>query len=185
MDEPTDASADAPIQPQDAAEAGSDGAVPLRQPALSELLERYRAWSPQPAMPQSISAEIFSLCRLPTSLEQSFADSEHGQGRYLQDWLNDSARSMFESKRTPFAVGAAIVKEKLASDSTGKLVLAARGLMIKREPGFDPAHGDWEFGYWEPAVGLSSGPESARACGGCHAGAGTDFVFLDQTWRRM
>lgn len=167
--------------------AKDSGALPdddAPRPSLVELLDLYRAWRPRQAAPQSISAEIFGLCRLPSLPEQRFAASEHGDGRYLQDWLNPSARDAFQTKTTPFPVGAAIVKEKLSTDAAGKLVLAARGLMIKRATGFDPAHGDWEFGYWEPATGMSSGEQTARHCGGCHASAPNDFVFLDQSWRQ-
>ena len=61
--------------------------------------------------------------------------------------------------------------------------MVALGLMIKRGPGFDPAHGDWDFGYWEPASGLASGAEPAQHCGNCHAGSKTDYVFVDMSWR--
>jgi hypothetical protein len=175
----TDAGAqrDAGDQP----DAAHDAAA--HKPALAELMEQYRSWSPRQAMPQSISTQIFTLCRLPTSAEQMFTESEHGEYRYLQDWLNPAAEETFESKDTPFPVGAAIVKEKLLHADAGAIAVVARGLMIKRAPGFDPEHGDWEFGYWEPDAGLASGRETARPCGGCHAGAPTDFVFLDQSWR--
>ena len=61
--------------------------------------------------------------------------------------------------------------------------LAALGLMVKREPGYDPTTGDWEFGYWEPDTGLLSGEAVNIACGPCHASSPTDFVYLDQQWR--
>lgn len=153
-------------------------------PTLEELMQAYRAFSPHPSEPQAISAQIASLCRLPTAAENAFVASEHGTDfRLLQNWLNPAAKRGFDEKRTPFEVGAAIVKEKLQLESNGEQRLVARGLMIKRGPGFDPAHGDWEFGYWEPGKELRRGDQAARTCGGCHASAGTDFVFLDGRWR--
>jgi hypothetical protein len=153
------------------------------KPTLEELMQEYRAWSPHPSEPQAISDEISGLCRLPSAAEDAFVASEHGRYRWLQNWLNPAAKRAFDDKRTPFEVGAAIVKEKLVLETGGQRRLVARGLMIKRASGFDPAHGDWEFGYWEPGMELRSGDEAARTCGACHASADTDFVFLDGRWR--
>jgi len=144
----------------------------------------YRTWQQRTAQPVAISEQIFSLCRLPTLPEQTFADSEHGKGRALLDWINPGAAAGFSAGgATAFPVGATIVKEKLVSASTG-FTLAALGVMIKRPAGFDVTHGDWEFAYWEPAPGLMKGAPQAEYCGACHAGArATDFVFFDESWR--
>ena len=167
-----------------ATDAGADATPMATEPALADLLEHYRSWPTRQSAPQSISSQIWALCRLPSLPEQRFADSEHGKGLLLLDYLNASAKQGADAKATRFALGAAIVKEKLMAEAAGQLAVVARGLMIKRAPGFDPAHGDWQFGYWEPSTGLSSGPASQDYCGGCHASAETDFVFLDQSWRQ-
>jgi hypothetical protein len=151
-------------------------------PTLESASRDYRSWKQRSAEPQSISSEILSLCRLPTSSEQMFADSEHGDGLYFMDWLNSGAQAGFTAQ--PFERGSAIVKEKLRSDSSGKLARIALGIMIKRDPGFDAARGDWEFGYWQEQDGLRSGAEAAAHCGGCHARSKTDFVFVDPSWRQ-
>lgn len=165
----------------DAGPAPHDAGEP--QPSLDGLLAVYRSWMPYEAEPQAISAQIASLCRIPTAAEESFAASEHGDYLLLQNWLNDSARQAFASKQTPFPVGAAIVKEKLGNSAAFDYVLVARGVMVKREAGFDPAHNDWQFGYWTPSAGLTADQATADHCGACHAGAKTDFVFLDRSWR--
>ncbi len=114
------------------------------------------------------------MCRLPSAAETEFVDSVHGHELALQDWLNVSARDGVASIESgasssdagvPFAVGATIVKEKLGLVD-GSFELAALGLMIKREPGFDPTNGDWQFGYWEPELGMSSSGEAQTSCGG-------------------
>ena len=75
------------------------------------------------------------------------------------------------------------MKEKLRFTGDDEFTVMALGLMIKRGAGFDPANGDWKFGYWESASGLSSGDEPAQHCGGCHASSKTDHVFVDTSWR--
>jgi len=48
--------------------------------------------------------------------------------------------------------------------------------MIKRRPGYDPAHGDWEYFYFEDANKVESG--KMNSCIQCHSGAADkDYVF--------
>lgn len=153
----------------------------------------YREWQPRTQQPVHISAEIFSLCRLPNLPETAFVESIHGHDLALQDWLDEGALAGFalftdntDTSTNPealsFPVGATIVKEKLAYID-GEWQLFALGFMLKREPGFDPANADWQFGYWEESNDLWSGISEQRHCGSCHALASTDHVYVDQSWR--
>jgi hypothetical protein len=180
---------DAAAAPSGSVDAGHEhtdaDAGQARGLSLEQALRAYHGWQPRTAEPQAISAEIFSLCRLPSLAEQRFVDSEHGKDQLLlRDWLNPAAARGVAAGGVPrFELDSAIVKQKLRQAPDGSSEVAALGLMIKRAPGFDPAHGDWEYGYWEAASGLSSGPESQRHCGDCHAGSPTDHVYLDDRWR--
>ena len=143
--------------------------------------QTYPTFTRRTAEPEPISAEIFALCRLPTLPETEFTKSVHGKELYLLDWLNAEAQAGYAQKgAAEFPVGATIVKEKLVRNSSSGFDLAALGIMVKRAKGFDSLHGDWEFGYWESESGMSS---DAIACGSCHSGSKTDFVFLDDSWR--
>lgn len=148
-------------------------------------MKDYLGWTQRTDEPQAITAEIFSLCRLPSPAEQSFVDSQHGKDMLLLlDWLNEPAAHGFAAGGRPaFPVGSAVVKQKLRRPAGGLPEVAALGLMIKRDRGFDAAHGDWEYGYWEPSTGLGSGKAAQASCGGCHAQSTTDHVFVDETWR--
>jgi hypothetical protein len=184
---PSDTAAVSPSGGSDAGDGGSTTRL------LEHARADYKAWETRTTEPVHISAEIFGLCRAPSAGEDAFVESVHGRELALLDWLNEEAQagiSSFESATsektaTPrvFPVGATIVKEKLAQ-GTGKYELAALGIMIKRAPGFDAANGDWQFGYWEPALGLDAEPATQIYCGECHALAGTDFVYVDDTWRQ-
>jgi hypothetical protein len=143
--------------------------------SLEQAMKDYLSWTPRQDAPRSISAEIFSLCRLPSLPEQAFTQSVHGRALALRDWTNELAR---QGGTPAFPVGAAIVKQKLEGAD-----VIALGVMVKQAPGYDAVHGDWAFGYWEKASGLASGAEPAQACGQCHARAKTDYVFADESWR--
>ncbi|HSU40522.1 MAG TPA: cytochrome P460 family protein, partial [Polyangiaceae bacterium] len=166
----------------DGGEAGAHGADLDDTTLLEQARRSYAAWQKRTEDPQPISAQIFALCRGPTQAEEDFVASEHGDRLYLLDWIDPGAAAVFAAASSgPFPVGATIVKEKLVLESGG-YVLHALGLMLKREPGFDPAHGDWQFGYWNAADGMIAGAAENAHCGNCHAGSSTDFVFMDASW---
>lgn len=71
--------------PSDAARPGAVG------PTLEGLMQSYGKWSKRTPEPISISSSIWALCRLPSRAEQAFVESEHGDGLYLLDWVNDEA----------------------------------------------------------------------------------------------
>ena len=163
--------------------ACSGGAGASAELSLEEARQSYKSFTQRTAEPEPISSQIFALCRAPSAAEQDFAASVHGKELYLLDWLNEGAQTGYlQQGSAPFAVGTAIVKEKLVRNGSDYDV-AALGIMIKRQAGFDATHGDWEFGYWEPSSGLVSGDTEATYCGACHATSSTDFVFLDDSWR--
>jgi hypothetical protein len=169
--------AGAPDEAGGAAGAGADSA-PLDVPTI---LDSYRSWAPQTAEPVNVTGYIFGLCRSPTLPEQAFLESEHGDGRYLQDWANPAAVAGIAARGAPaFAAGSVIVKEKYAELPDNEADLVAIGLMIKREPGFNPARGDWDYAYFEPELGIVQTEEQSAYCAGCHSGASaTDQVYVD------
>jgi len=76
--------------------------------------------------------------------------------------------------RTPVPVGTVVVKEKMTG---GKVV--AVGTMTKRETGYDPDHGDWEYGYRELKADAPP-PTTGKieSCVACHRLAEKkDYLF--------
>src|SRR6478609_413454 len=166
----------------ESARAGSAGADnPAGLLDIQTILDSYRTFAAQTPEPVSASGYIFNLCRMPTLRETEFLNSIHGDGRYLQDWANPlAAQVLVSGAPSMFPVGSVIVKEKYAGPTTVKPDLVAIGMMIKRSPGFNSAHGDWDYAYYEPALGIVQTAEQSTYCANCHAGAAaTDFVYVD------
>jgi hypothetical protein len=164
-----------------ASDAGAGGEMP-GVPDIATIMAAYHSYAPQTERPEAVSSYIFGLCRLPSLPERAFADSEHGDERYLRDWANELAVDGIARRGAPpFAPGAIIVKEKhVPGASPGEFKLAALGFMIKREAGFAVEHQDWDYAYWEPELGVIATSEQSAYCAGCHAGAAeTDSVFID------
>jgi hypothetical protein len=163
-----------------AGEGGAAGAAGAASD-IDMILETYRSFSPQTPQPVNVSGYLFGLCRMPTLPETEFLASIHGDGRYLQEWANSGAEAGIASRGSPaFAPGSVIVKEKYAGPQASEATLVALGIMIKREPGFDADSGDWDYAYYEPALGVVRSAEQTSYCAGCHARAeATDYVFVD------
>jgi hypothetical protein len=185
---PADASSDTVHGDASAPACFEGDAGCTRATTLSAALADYPSWTRVMDEPMAVSAALVGLCRIPTANEEAFIDTLHGRGLWLQYWLSplalatqpDAGELLASDVRYP--VGAAIMKEKFTRTPAGTLSLVALGAMIKQPAGFDPAHGDWEFGYWDPDAGWHAAEETAQLCGDCHNGAAADHVFLDFRW---
>jgi hypothetical protein len=138
--------------------------------AVERILADYPEWILLTPEPRSVSFVLWGLCRSIMPPETAFQESEHGS-RYLRIYVNEvgAAPLALEGERH-FPEGSIIVKEKLiAPDDAAP---AAVGIMIKRENGFDPEGGDWEYAYWEKDGGLSRDQEQLATCQACHTGEG-------------
>lgn len=97
-------------------------------------------------------------------------------------YMNDLAAAAFRRSAVAYPVGSIIVKEKWAvpdqgtANEQGPGTRDGVGGMVKRSPGYDPQHGDWEYFYFDDPAKIQSG--AMDSCVQCHAGAaGTDHVF--------
>lgn len=135
-----------------------------------------------------VPPSVATLCRGPSA--RMFADAivRHGPHALsgIQIYMNDPAATAFAHGSRRYPVGSVIVKQKTLlpywnPDGTpGRETGNGVGGMIKREPGYDPGHGDWEYFYIDNPARIDSGPMAS--CVRCHANAeATDHVFGD--WR--
>ena len=95
--------------------------------------------------------------------------------------MNDIAASAFATKPYDFPVGSVIVKDKSAKNvhtKNGKFIKTDDGVggMIKRDSGYDPKHGDWEYFYFTDINKIESG--KIKSCVDCHSKASnSDYVY--------
>lgn len=109
--------------------------------------------------------------------------------RLFKIYVNPVGKAAFVStNRKAFPVGSIIVKEKYVAPARGGTAWGFRKLpkgakpelltvMIKREKGFDPANGDWEY---QVASGdaKKSNTKGLEHCAKCHHSlADQDYVF--------
>ena len=133
-----------------------------------------------------VNPELAMLCRGASKEEVDAARIRFGPhaNTGILIFMNDLAAVAFRTKAAQFPVGAVVVKQKTVHgylDKDGKRVVGDNGVggKVKRSPGFDPKHGDWEYFYFENLKKIESGP--ITSCIQCHDSAkNKDYVF--GTW---
>ena len=146
------------------------------QPDASEIATTYRSLRAMTQEPVLVDPALAMLCRGLTTADIQRAREASGPHALtaVRIHMSDAAMEAFGRPGTKYPVGSVIVKEKSAHpQGPGH---DGVGGMIKRAPGYDPAHGDWEYFYFEDPAAIESG--RIASCIACHRGAAArDFVF--------
>ncbi|HKE49702.1 MAG TPA: cytochrome P460 family protein [Rhodanobacteraceae bacterium] len=114
--------------------------------------------------PFPVDPFIAAACTSQVKPAPSFSGPHAGSA--ISIYVNELARSAL-TEQSSFQSGSVIVKLK-HGDAHDAHRTEAIGGMIKRDPGYDPAGGDWEFFYMEDGR-LASG--TLPECSACHAKA--------------
>lgn len=137
-------------------------------PSGSELIEGYRKWTRLNPEPAWLPSRLAILCFAPTARQLELDKVDPHRDKFITVYVNDLGKKPMTTQLNPnFPPGSIIVKEKLpAKDSSSPELLT---VMIKREAGYNPEHGDWEY----MAVDGSGKEVKARGrlenCQGCHS----------------
>jgi len=154
--------------------------APQSPTSIDKVIAEYKNWTPLMSVPKGVSGSLYTLCRAPMQDEDAFLASPH-VSHFINVRVNDVALATMKQETKPetkmvFPVGSVIVKEKLVEKADAKP--EALGIMIKREKGFNPDGGDWEYVYWKKTGEIFRGPEQTKHCQTCHvAKRNTDSVF--------
>ncbi len=157
--------------------------------AIAEIAAEYASYHKLTDKEVYVNPALAMLCRGASREEVESARITHGPhaNTAILVYMNEPAAQAFSSRTNVYAVGSVIVKQKRIHGywdrNSGKRVASAEngvGGMVKRAAGYDPAHGDWEYFYFEDKSKIQSG--RIQSCVQCHEGAkDKDYVF--GTWR--
>jgi hypothetical protein len=155
------------------------------QPDVRQIAATYHTLRPMTKEPVFVDPGLAMLCRGATQAEVEAARKVSGPHAHtaVTIFMNDLAANSFGKPNVTYPVGSIIVKEKKAlgywsTTQPREMTTANDGVggMIKRPPGYDPAHGDWEYFYFEDPNKVESG--KMNSCIQCHTGAARkDHVF--------
>lgn len=131
----------------------------------------FSKWPAVVESPIQVGTVQTMLCRGLTPAEEAREKAEvkkHGphNGNHIQVRVNEIGRSAFQAHQL-IPVGSIVVKEKLDHGTD----LHGYALMIKREPGYDPDNGNWQYVYVERHIKPQVVEGKLSHCIECHRGA--------------
>jgi hypothetical protein len=141
-----------------------------------ELIRDYKRWTRVNPVPAVFNALVSAACASVVTQSSMEQHNPH-RDKFITVYVNEIGRkSMMEEKLPHFPQGSIIVKEKLTTkDSTSPELLT---VMFKREPGFNPQSGDWEYMALDGAGKQVQARGRIEHCQGCHMMVDTtDFVY--------
>lgn len=157
---------------------------PASAPTISQIASSYTGYAKITPEPVYVNTFLAMLCRGATKEEVEKERVTHGPHAHstVVIHMNPIAASAFKAGTGAYPVGSVIVKQKGlleyvdAARKTGPVAKHGVGGMVKREAGYDPAHGDWEYFYFDDVTKIESG--RIASCVQCHDKAkATDHVF--------
>jgi hypothetical protein len=167
--------------------ASRSGKMTEAGPKVAHVAANYMSYQKMTDRAAEIDPYISFRCSPIMKDEVAEARLEHGPhaNTSIHVYMNDSAAQNFTNRVQSYLVGSVIVKQKMVHDyydeKFRKFITNSNavGGMIKRAPGYNPAHGDWEYFYFEKPEKIETG--RIASCVKCHAYArATDYVY--GTW---
>ena len=143
-------------------------------------------WTQVNAKPYRLSVSVDALCRAPTAADYAPARAENPHAAsYITVYVNKVGReAMFAKDVKQFPEGSVIVKQKIGNHTEGRKPLLYT-IMRKREAGYNPTVGDWQFLVVGPNGTELQASGKLENCQGCHIRkTDSDHVFrpyLDTT----
>ncbi|HEX8294443.1 MAG TPA: cytochrome P460 family protein, partial [Pyrinomonadaceae bacterium] len=161
------------------------GAQARKPPAGAELVAGYKAWTRVNPEPAVFHSKIAVQCYLPSPEERRLEEQNPHRDKFVTVYVNDAGRrAMLEEKSPRFPAGSLVVKEKLpARDAKEPELLTA---MLKREAGYDPEGGDWEYLVLDGRGREVRARGKLETCRACHLTyPHTDFVARNYLPREL
>jgi hypothetical protein len=155
--------------------------------AGAELVAGYKGWARVNPEPAVFHSRIAFQCSLPSPAQRRLEEGNPHRDKFVTVYVNDAGRrAMLEEMKPRFPIGSLVVKEKLDTrDSPEPELLTA---MYKREAGYDPEGGDWEYLVLDGRGKEVRARGKLESCRACHqAEAATDFIsrnYLPEDLRR-
>ena len=158
-------------------------------PPANELIEGYRQWTRVNPVPAVFHSQIAIQCAAPTAKQREMEEGNPHRDKFITVYVNEIGKdAMMQEKHPRFPQGSVIVKEKLPSkDSSSPELLTA---MIKREAGYNPENGDWEYMALDGMGKEVQARGRVESCQFCHMMVkDTDYVSRNylpyEIWERL
>ena len=144
--------------------------------SANDFIKDYRQWTRVNPVPAVFHSRIALMCAPASQHLQMEAGNPH-RDKFITVYVNEPGTKAMMHEKTPyFPQGSVIVKEKLPSkDSSSPELLT---VMLKREAGYNPENGDWEYIALDGAGREVQARGRLENCQACHQMAkDSDYVY--------
>ena len=149
---------------------------PLDPKALHAEIVEYKTWTVVNPEPTKLDPVVGTLCAdVRSTLETPHKD------KYIRVYVNDVGQeAMFKAKKPNFPVGTIVIKEKLSQKQSQTADFYT--IMLKREAGYDPRGGDWQYLVMDSARTKIEKPANIESCQSCHAAWAEKSDFISRAY---
>ena len=146
------------------------------EPGSSGIIAGYKHWTQVNTKPEQVDAIVSAQCARPATGVFVRTNENPHHDKFVLVYVNDVGRTaMLEQKLPLFPEGSVIVKEKLTTRESRSPELLT--VMRKREPGYDPEKGNWEYMVFDGAGQSLQASGKLEKCQACHLHEkATDYV---------
>jgi hypothetical protein len=158
-------------------------------PNSASVIDGYKNWTHVNPEPKLVPAQVAALCAPVTARNSGLDQTSPHRDKFVVVYVNDVGRTAMMEKLSPtFPQGSLIVKEKLATRDSNTPELLT--VMRKREAGYDPERGDWEYLVFNGAGTTIQESGKLQKCQECHVREkATDYVSRDympaEVWKKL
>lgn len=149
----------------------------------------YKKWTKVNDKPMLMASSVSTLCANPTQAQNEMESKNPHTDKFINVFVNSIGKDEMMTKKHPqFPERTVIVKEKLpSSDNTSPELLT---VMIKREKGFNPENGDWEYMTLNGEATQITARGKLESCQTCHAADKlNDYVsrryLPNEVWKKL
>lgn len=137
-------------------------------PAATELISGYKNWTRVNPVPAIFYSRLAVACFIPSAADRKLEEENPHRDKFITVYVNDPGRRpLMEQKESRYPRGSIIVKEKLTTKESQSPELLT--VMVKREPGFNPKNGDWEYMVFDGPGEKLFARGKLDKCQACHA----------------
>ncbi len=146
--------------------------------AESVSIAGYKQWTKVTSEPYNTDPRTWAMCFRPSFSPKINILDPH-MSKYISVFVNPVGETaMLHDKNPNFPIGSVIVKEKLTSNESVSPVLLT--VMRKRESGYNPTAGDWEYSVFNGEGTQIQAQGKLENCQKCHVKwKKTDYISRD------
>lgn len=135
----------------------------------------YAGWTAVTVEPIRVPEQLFFRCRVDPQVEEGMKKRGPHFVPAVKVYANPVALDPLRSGSTAMPVGSVVVKEKWWNDKDKQPHNYAA--MVKREDGYDPANGNWEYIFVQSEGERKVERGRIESCIACHRTASRDYLF--------